>query len=111
MTVRERVKAIQVELREQSPVPERAREMLNELTALIGNCNDEAREADADYSVYLLACYDREKKANRAKLVAEVSPQYQRKREAHDVKEVVIEMVRALKVQLRGIEEEMRLSR
>lgn len=110
MTVREYVVRAQAELRGGQMQPERARELLAELASLIGNCNDEIRKADAAYASHLLLCYDTEKTSNRAKIVAETSPEYQRKREARDTKEVLLEMIRALKHVLRGIEEEMRLA-
>ena len=59
----------------------------------------------------LLGYLDAEAKANRAKIRAETSPEYQRKREARDTKELVQELVRSLKYFLRSKEEEMRLSR
>jgi hypothetical protein len=112
MTVREMVRACQVEIRDTSDLlPDRAAELLNMLTSLIGNCNDEIRAADAAYASVLLACLDSEAKANRARIRAEISPEFQRKREARDTKELVIELVRSLKYFLKSKEEEMRLSR
>ena len=49
--------------------------------------------------------------ANRAKIRAETTPEFARKQEARDTKELVQEMVRALKYYLRSLEEEMRLAR
>ena len=111
MTVRDRIKGIQVELRDTDVSPMRSREMLVELTALLGNCMDEMRQADAAFSQRLAACLDTETKANRARIMAETSPEYDRKRTAHDTRELVVEMIRSLKVVLRSTEEEMRLAR
>lgn len=112
MTIREMVRAIQVEMRDHADLaPERARVLLAQLTALLGNCNDEVRVADAAYSQVLLTYLDSADKANRARIRAEVSPEFARKREARDTKELVIELVRALKYLLRSVEEEMRLAR
>ncbi len=80
------------------------------LSALLGNCNDEIRKADASYAEVLLRFLESEDAANRAKVRAECSPEFQRKREARDTKELVIEMVRSLKYLLRSVEEEMRLA-
>jgi hypothetical protein len=110
-SVRERIKVIQVELRDTDVLPMRAREMLIELTALWGNCNDAVRSADAEYSVVLRDCMLAESKANRARIVAETSPAYARKREARDTTELAQEMIRSLKYYLRSSEEEMRLAR
>ena len=111
MTVRERVRDIQTELRERDVIPERARQVLVTLTALVGNCLDEIRVADAEYAAHLLHCLDTHAKANRARIEAEVSPQFARRQIARDTRAVVIEMMRSLKVLLRSVEEEMRLTR
>ena len=111
MTIRDMVKAMQVEIRDTDLQPSRAADLLTRLTALMGNVNDEIRIADQEYALCLLGHLQQEEKANRAKIQAEVSPQYQRKREARDTKELVIELVRSLKYFLKAKEEEMRLSR
>jgi hypothetical protein len=111
MTVREMVKGMAAEIRDTSLEPSRARELLSKLTALIGNCNDEIRAAELDYAQVLLHCLDSEAKANRARIRAETSPEFARKQEARDTRELVIELIRSLKYVLRGVEEEMRLSR
>lgn len=112
MTVRARVKQIQVELRDGRDIPPmRLAEMLMQLTAMIGNCNAEIREADAEFATVLLTLLDQEKKANRAKIRAETTDAYQRKREARDTKELVLSMVGSLKYSLRALEEEMRLAK
>jgi len=109
-TVRDMVKAIQVELRDTEVAPSRARELLIELTALSGNCSAEMRQADADYNGVLLKALDGEEAANRAKIRAQATPQYQRAREAQDTTKLVIEMIRSLKAVIKSIEAEMRLA-
>jgi hypothetical protein len=111
VTVREMVAAIQVEVRDTDLMPERAAQLLAKLTALIGNCNAEIRAADMEYSAVLLEQLQTEGKANRARIVAEMTPAYHRKREARDTKELVVELVRSMKYILRAAEEEMRLAR
>jgi len=106
MTVREMIHEIQVEVRESDLQPDRAAELLNRLTALLGNVNDEIRQADMAYAVKLLQCLDAEEKANRAKIMAETTPEYSRKREARDVKELATEMVRSLKYYLKAKQDE-----
>ena len=110
-TVRELVKQIQVEVREKDLQPARAAELLTKLTALLGNCFEEIRQADHDYAVVLLCHLESESKANRAKIRAETSPEYRRKREARDTRELVQEMIGSLKYLLRSAEAEMRLAR
>ena len=112
MTVRERVKAIQAEARNAGDLqPDRAAELLMTLSALIGNVCDEIRAADAAYAIVLLACLDSEEKANRARIRAETSPEYQRKREARDTKELVVELARSLKYFLKCKSDEYAMSR
>lgn len=111
-TVRGFIREIQVEIRETADLqPDRAAELLTRLTSLIGNCNDEIREADAEYATVLLKHLESEEAANRAKIRAETTAEYSRKREARDTKELAVELVRSLKYFLRSKEEEMRLSR
>lgn len=111
-TVRGLVRLIQVEVRDTPDLqPDRAAALLNQLTALIGNCNDQIREADGAYAAVLLKCLDSNEAANRARIRAETSPEYQQKREARDTKELAVELARSLKYFLRSKEEEMRLAR
>lgn len=110
-TVRDMVRSMQVEIRDTPDLqPDRASELLNRLTALIGNCNDEIREADMGYAVELLKHLDSNEAANRAKIRAETTPAFARKREARDTKELAVELSRSLKYYLRAKEEEARLT-
>ena len=112
LSVRDWVKDIQRDVRDTPDLlPDRAAAMLTTLTALMGNCNDEIRHADADYARVLLQCLERDEAANRAKIRAEITPEYARKREARDTKELVVELVRSLKYFLRCKEDEVRLTR
>ncbi len=111
MTVREWVRDIQREIRDTDLQPDRAAELLVKLTALMGNCNDAIREADADYATVLLSFLQADEAANRAKIRAETTPAYQRKREARDTKELCVELCRSLKYLLKSHEESMRLAR
>ena len=111
MTIREMIRAIQVEVRDSELLPERAAELLVKLGSLVGNCLEEIREADQEYALVLLKYLESEDKANRAKIRAETSPEYQRKREARDTKELAVTLIGNLKYYLRSKEEEMRLTR
>lgn len=111
MTIRERVRRIQHQLRDEGPTPDVARESLVTLTALLGNVVDEQRAADQQFKLVLLGCMQTEKKANRARIAAEVTPEYQRAREAKDTATLVVEMIRSCRAYLRSLDEEMRLSR
>ena len=105
------MRAIQAELRSGDLHPERAREHVLTLTSLLGNCLDEVQQADLAYHQVLLRELDADGPANRAKIRAQVSPEYQRQREAHNTHTLMLEMIRGLKAVLRSLEEEMRLSR
>lgn len=111
MTIRERIREAQRVCLSDELTPANARETLVQLSALYGNCLQEIREADHAYAVVLLSCLDASEAASRAKIRAETSPEYLRKREAHDTKDVALEMIRSLKVMLRSLDEEMRLAR
>lgn len=104
------IRQMQIEIRDTDLQPDRAAELLNKLTALVGNCNDEIRVADQEYARVLLDALNAEEKANRARILAETTPQYRRKREARDTKELTLELIRSLKYFLRSKTEEMRLS-
>lgn len=111
MTVRSRIKSAQVEIRDGGELlPTRAAQLLMELTALLGNCAEAIRAADSAYAVLLLRELESSEHANRARIRAETSPEYARKREARDARELVVELIRSLKYLLRSAEEEMRLS-
>lgn len=112
MTVREMVKTYQREVQQTADLlPDRAAELLMKLTALMGNCADEIRAADSEYAVTLLHFLDTEKKANRARIRAEISPEFRRKSEARDTKELVIELTRSLKYYLKAKQDEYQMAR
>lgn len=109
-TVRELISDIQVEVGKGDLQPGRAAELLNQLSALLGNCNEEIRVRDLEYSKVLLRWLDIEKKANRAKINAEITPEFQAKQIARNTKELALEMQRSLKYYLKAKEEEYRHS-
>ena len=112
LTIRGHIRMVQDEVRDTADLqPDRAAELLNRLAALIGNCNDEIRDADCAYADVLLKCLDSDEAASRAKIRAETSPEYRRKREARDTKELAETLIGTLKYFLRSKESEMRLSR
>ena len=110
VSIRDRIKAVQKQLRDGALTPDLTRESLVMLTALLGNVNDELRAADHEYKLVLRECLQSHAKANRARIEAEVSPQYQRAREAKDTFTLAQEMIRSCRAYLRSLDEEMRLS-
>lgn len=112
VSVRDFVKAIQKEMRSAIDLtPYRASELLNQATAILGNCNDEVRAADQDYRQILLHCLRNAEKANRATIEAQTSPQYARLQEARDITKLTEQMIITLRQFLRTKESEMRLAR
>lgn len=111
MSVRDLVNAARNEVRDTEVTPERAAVIAAQLSALLGNIAAEIREADMAYNAVFARCLDEYEKANRAKVYAELSPEYLRKREAHDLHMVTVEMVRSLRKLQDTYREEMRLAR
>jgi hypothetical protein len=112
VTVRDMVKAAQVEIRDTEDMSaHRAAELLNHLSALIGNINDVIRKADAEYAIVRAMCIERSGKVNLGEAQAEITPEYQRKREARDTKELAQGLISALKYTIKSEHEAMRLAR
>lgn len=86
--------------------PVRASECLVALTNLLGGILEQIRVTEVAYNRKLLACYEQEETANRAKIVANVSPEFIARQEARDTKEYVIEICRSLKYLLRAYGED-----
>ena len=104
VTVRERVKEIQTEVRDSVIGPERARVLLSMLAGLLGHCYEAVRLADAEYGAVLLGYLESGERVHLSKLRAELTPEYARKREARDTQSLVVELMRSLKHLLRAIE-------
>jgi hypothetical protein len=111
MTIRERIKTYQNEILAGNLQPDRASEIMAELSALIGNLNDEITLRDMAYNEFLLECYDREATANRARIKANTGEEYKAMREARNAKELAVEMIRSLKYFLKAKEEERQTAR
>lgn len=112
VTVRSLIREMQIEIRDTDDLlPDRAAELLNRLTALLGNVLDELREADMEYRGVLLDAMRRHEKANRARIDAESTGAYARMREAQDTKKLTEQLIITLRSYGRSKQEEMRLSR
>ena len=81
--------------------PVRCAEILVEISALYGNILDEVRRRQMTYNTILLNAYDETKTANRPKLKAETTKEYNRLLRAKNLEKVTIEIIRALKYFLR----------
>lgn len=111
MTIRETIDAINEEMLNREVSPQRARELLVQLTGLTGTCMEQSRIADAEFNKHLLACLDSDDVAAKAKIRAEVSAEALARREAHDYFKLVSKMCSNLNAMLRSLSEEMRLAR
>ena len=109
MTIRELILQKQTEINNTKDLlPGRAAELLCELSALIGNISNEILKYDLAYNKILLQYLESEEKANRAKIRAEISPEYQTKQEARNLKELTNDLIRSLKYFLREKEIEFK---
>lgn len=109
-TIRDRVRVIERAMLVGGVQPSQAREFLSVATALLGSCNREVTESDLAFNAFLAGCRRNCKTAAQARIEAEDSPQFRRKREAEDEQSNCEEIVRTLKVLLRSLDSEMRLT-
>ncbi len=107
-TLRDMISEYQNELATGDLMPERAATILKEISALYGNVLDEVRKRQMEYNRVLKDVYDEEPKANRAKLKAEITPEFEAYLKARDTDKLTLEMIRALKYFLRAKEQEYR---
>jgi hypothetical protein len=110
-SVREMIRAEQHALRQGNLTPSLLCDMLERLTSLIGNVNDELRTAEIDYKRRLLEHRQTRESSAEARMYAEADPMYARYREAKDTKELAIEMIHSVKAVLKSTADEMRLAR
>lgn len=108
-TVRDRIRVIERAMLVGGLPPSSVREFLSVATALLGSCNREVTEADLAFNAFLAGCRRSCKTAAEARMVAEDSLQYRRKREAEAEQANCEEMVRTLKVLLKSLDSEMRV--
>lgn len=88
--------------------PARSCELLAKLTALMGNVTEEVTIAELAYNKILSDEYAKEQTANRAKIQAQATGQYERLRHAKDAAYVVEKLTQSLKVIIRQQESEFR---
>lgn len=109
VTVRDMVSELRSEVLAGNLSPSRAAEIATELSALLGNIAEEITDADMAYNLVYAFYLDQEGKANRAKIRAELTEEYRRKRRAHDLHMVTVEMVRSLRKMQDTFRDSMRL--
>lgn len=111
LTVRDRVRIIERAMLVGSLQPAQVREFLSVATALLGSVNREVTEADLAFNAFLAGCRRTCDTAAQARIEAEDSEQYRRKRQAEDEQANCEEIIRSLKVMLRSLDAEMHLAR
>lgn len=110
MTVRAMVDSIRREVLAGGLSPVHVAELHVKLSALLGNIFEEIREADMAYNAIYAGFLTTEGKANRAKIRAELTQEYLRKREAHDYHKVTEQLILSLKKMQSALETEMRMA-
>jgi hypothetical protein len=110
-SVRSLLERIRQEVLAGNLTPTRTGEVATQLSALLGNIAAEIRAADMAYNRKLAELLQQEGKANRARMLAENTGEYLRKREAHDWHMVTLEMIRSLRKQADTERDQMRLAR
>jgi hypothetical protein len=105
-SIREMVKEVQNEVANGNLEEGRAAELLNTTAALVGNLNDEILKREIDYNKVLLLALDTQEKAGKAKIMAQLTTEYQLLKEATNTKELNTELMRSLKYYLQAKREE-----
>lgn len=109
-TVRDHVRAIQLEILKGNLTPLRTAELNDQAAALIGNANDALIEAEMLYNQQLQSCYRREKTANRAEVEAKTTRDYMEYQQAKHTQMELLELCRSLRKSLDVLREEMRFT-
>lgn len=107
MTIREQINGYRDELLKDLQ-PDRASEILKEMSALMGNISDEILKNEVAYNKVLLECLKNEKSANKAKITADITEEYINLKTARNTEKNATEMIRSLKYFIRQKEEEYR---
>lgn len=104
--IRDTLNSINSRAKEDSYTPHEAAKDLSTLAAVLGNLNKEIRERELIYKRILNAELSKEGAATRAKLRAEITPEYMAYREATDLEKELTETVRSLRSFLQYMREE-----
>lgn len=110
MNIRELIQGYNNEILNQDLIPDRAAEVLVEVSALVGNINDEIKESEMAYNKLLLTYLEAEPKANRAKIKADCSKENERRIEARNTMMSADYLIKSLKYYLRTKETEFKVA-
>ena len=97
MNIRDIITEYRNEITNTDMFPDRASEMLIRLSALLGNITDEIVRTEMAYNHLLKKCLSEEPKANRAKINAECSSEYEEWLNAKNTFIVANELIKSLK--------------
>lgn len=95
--VREMISEYRAEVLKQDIDGERAAKIISELAVLLANVNEQIRTAMIIYNQILAKTLAVEKSAARARILAEITPEYIDFKTKKDLKEEVVELIRGLK--------------
>lgn len=105
-SIREMINGYKSEMLSKNLVPQRAAEILNQASALLGNINDEILRTDVAYNVVLEECLNTEEKANRALIRAKCTDEYREMMVAKNTEKEATAIIRAIKYFLKVKERE-----
>lgn len=105
-TISETVLDIQNEVLNEDLLPDRAAELLTKLSALYGNILMEIQTRELDYNRVLLGFLDAEKVANRARIKAEISDEYQVFQKAKNIEKLATKMMSSLRTYIHNKQKE-----
>ena len=107
-TIRDIVLDAQGRVYDKELLPEEAVEIIRTLSSVYGNVLSEIQETELKYNHILLAELDKEKTASKAKIKAEVSPEYQDFLKAKNTEKLLIKLLSSLKTFIRSKELEFK---
>jgi hypothetical protein len=110
-SIRERVRAIEDKLADGTMEPATAREFMMALTGVGGPVADEVRRAEMVYNHVLLAFLSTDEAANRAKIRAQCSPEYNDYKSALDLSKQIQQLIISTRGYLRSLDSEAQLAR
>jgi hypothetical protein len=110
MNIRDLIRRYNEEILNHDLTPDRASEILVEVSALVGNINDEIKKTEMAYNNLLLSYLESEPKANRAKIKVDCSPENESKIEARNTMMSADYLIKSLKYYLRTKESEYKHS-
>lgn len=110
-TIRQLLNDYNTEIFNKDILPDRATEILRDISSLYGNILDKIKDTEVLYNIVLLGFLDSEKKANRAKIKAEITKEYQDLQDAINAEKIALQTIRSLNRFIDSKKEEIRNSK